>query len=158
MASTLPVVDSGWMHQGHHYIAYAVMISSLVLRMASLIASCMGPTWGPSGADRTQVGPMLAPWTLISGMISQHVNTLRPRQNIELFAITFANVFSWIKVCEFWLISHLSWFLTVQLAIFSHWFRLWLGTHQATSQYLNHWWKIFWRIYASLGLNECTNA
>ena len=24
----------------------------------------MGPTWGPSGADRSQVGPMLAPWTL----------------------------------------------------------------------------------------------
>ena len=27
----------------------------------------MGPAWGPSGADRTQVGPMLAPWTLLSG-------------------------------------------------------------------------------------------
>ena len=28
----------------------------------------MGPTWGPSGADRTHVGPMLLPWTLLSGM------------------------------------------------------------------------------------------
>ena len=27
----------------------------------------MGPAWGPSGADRTQVGPMLAPWTLLTG-------------------------------------------------------------------------------------------
>ena len=27
----------------------------------------MGPTWGPSGTDRTQVGPMLAPWTLLCG-------------------------------------------------------------------------------------------
>ena len=27
----------------------------------------MGPTWGPRGTDRTQVGPMLAPWTLLSG-------------------------------------------------------------------------------------------
>ena len=27
----------------------------------TLIARFMGPTWGPSGADRTQVGPMLAP-------------------------------------------------------------------------------------------------
>ena len=26
----------------------------------------MGPSWGPSGADRTQMGPMLAPWTLLS--------------------------------------------------------------------------------------------
>ena len=34
----------------------------------SLIARFIGPTWGPSGADRTQVGPMLAPWTLLSGM------------------------------------------------------------------------------------------
>ena len=32
----------------------------------ALIARFVGPTWGPSGADRTQVGPMLAPWTLLS--------------------------------------------------------------------------------------------
>ena len=30
----------------------------------TLITRFMGPTWGPSGADRTRVGPMLAPWTL----------------------------------------------------------------------------------------------
>ena len=35
----------------------------------SLIASFTGPTWGPSGADRTQVGPMLAPWTLLFGIV-----------------------------------------------------------------------------------------
>ena len=34
----------------------------------SLIARFMGPTWGPPGADRTQVGPMWATWTLLSGM------------------------------------------------------------------------------------------
>ena len=33
----------------------------------TLIARFMEPTWGPSGANRTQVGPMLAPWTLLSG-------------------------------------------------------------------------------------------
>ena len=27
----------------------------------------MGPTWGPPGATRAQVGPMLATWTLLSG-------------------------------------------------------------------------------------------
>ena len=31
------------------------------------IARFMEPPWGPSGAHRTQVGPMLAPWTLLSG-------------------------------------------------------------------------------------------
>ena len=35
--------------------------------MNTLIAMFMGPTWGPSGADRAQVGPVLAPWTLLSG-------------------------------------------------------------------------------------------
>ena len=30
----------------------------------------MGPTWGPSEAGRTQMGPMSAPWTLLSGMLS----------------------------------------------------------------------------------------
>ena len=34
----------------------------------SLIARFMGPTLGPSGADRTRVGRMLAPWTLLSGI------------------------------------------------------------------------------------------
>ena len=33
-----------------------------------LIARFMGPTWGPSGANRTQMGPMLASWTLLSRM------------------------------------------------------------------------------------------
>ena len=36
---------------------------------ATQIANFMGPTWGPSGANRTQVGPMLAPWTLLSGKV-----------------------------------------------------------------------------------------
>ena len=33
-----------------------------------LIARFMGPTWGPSGAYTTQAGPMLVPWTLLSGI------------------------------------------------------------------------------------------
>ena len=37
------------------------------LMIVAQIARLMGPTWGPSGADRTQVGPILAPWTLLSG-------------------------------------------------------------------------------------------
>ena len=31
------------------------------------IARFMGPTWGPTGSCRPQMGPMLAPWTLLSG-------------------------------------------------------------------------------------------
>ena len=32
----------------------------------SQIARFMRPTWGPPGAARTQVSPILAPWTLLS--------------------------------------------------------------------------------------------
>ena len=32
------------------------------------IAKFMGPTWGPYGAARTQVRPMLVRWTLLSGV------------------------------------------------------------------------------------------
>ena len=41
-------------------------------QMSTLIARFIGPTWGPSGADRTQVGPMLAPRTLLSGKVRVH--------------------------------------------------------------------------------------
>ena len=40
----------------------------LISYVDSLIVRFMGPTWGPFGADRTRVGPMLAPWTLLSGL------------------------------------------------------------------------------------------
>ena len=36
------------------------------ITLDTLIARFMGPTWGPSGADRTQVGPMLVPRVLLS--------------------------------------------------------------------------------------------
>ena len=35
---------------------------------------------------------------------------------------------------------HWSLFIRVQLTIFRHWFRWWLGTKQVTSHYLNQWW------------------
>ena len=45
----------------------------------SLIARFMGPTWGPSGADRTQVGPMLIPWILLSGLYWIPTKSLDPK-------------------------------------------------------------------------------
>ena len=33
----------------------------------SQIAKFMGPTWGPPGSCRPQMGPVLAPWTLLWG-------------------------------------------------------------------------------------------
>ena len=36
--------------------------------LGQLIARLMGPTWGPPGNCWPQMGPMLAPWTLLLGM------------------------------------------------------------------------------------------
>ena len=65
---------------------------------------------------------------------------------------TFSSAFSWMKIYKFRLGFHWSLFLRVQLTIFQNWFRQWLGAVQATSHYLNQWWLVYWRIYASLGL------
>ena len=50
-----------------YYVPVFVLDSFLIHYVHTLIARFMGPTWCPSGADRTQVGPMLAKWTLLSG-------------------------------------------------------------------------------------------
>ena len=70
------------------------------------------------------------------------------------FLMTFSNTFSWMKTYEFRLRFHWSLFSRVQLTIFQHWFRWWLGADQATSHYLNKWWLVYWRIRTSLRLNE----
>ena len=51
-------------HIGRTLAAYYLVMCG---KYSTLIARFMGPTWGPSGADRTEVGPMLVPWTLLSG-------------------------------------------------------------------------------------------
>ena len=52
------------------YVQYQKSIIKFICKLIQilpLIARLMGPKWCPSGADRAQVGPMLAPWTLLSG-------------------------------------------------------------------------------------------
>ena len=67
---------------------------------------------------------------------------------------TFSSAFCRTKMFELRWNFHWNLFLWVQLTIFQHWFRQWLGADQATSHYLNQWWLDYWRIYASFGLNE----
>ena len=71
-----------------------------------------------------------------------------------IFQTTFSSAFLWMKMYEFRRIFHWSLFLRFQLTILHHWFRLWLGAVQATRYYINQWWLIYWRIYASFGPNE----
>ena len=81
-------------------------------------------------------------------------STLRPRQNGRHFPEDILNGFSWTKMYEFRIKFHWNLFLGVQLTIFQHRCKWWLGADLATSHYLNQWWLFYWRIYASLGLSE----
>ena len=47
--------------KGHYSTVHKMYISQ--------IAKFMGPTWSQPGSCRPQMGPMLAPWTLLSGMV-----------------------------------------------------------------------------------------
>ena len=89
--------------------------------------------------------------------MSIELNTLKLRQDgrhLPFSQTTFSNAFSWMKIFEFRLKFHWSLFLMVQLTIFQHWFRYWLGAAQSTSYCLNQWCLVCRRVYASLGLNE----
>ena len=44
------------------------IVHKLILMIPFLIARFTGPTWGTSRAGRTEVGPILAPWALLSGL------------------------------------------------------------------------------------------
>ena len=48
---------------------YLYTPSSDLNSVIPLRARFMGPTWGPLGANRTQVGPMRATWTLFFGTL-----------------------------------------------------------------------------------------
>ena len=62
-------MGSSWAGSAH------VWMRTVKLASASLIARFMGPTWGPSGSDKTLVGPMLAPWTLLSGICISRISS-----------------------------------------------------------------------------------
>ena len=86
-SAACPTVISGF-HQrsalpdnfeGIHYAFYskrssiAESVSLYDVIMPSQIVKFMGPTWGPPGSYRPQMGPILAPWTLLSGYLCRWI-------------------------------------------------------------------------------------
>ena len=63
----LPLLDRICWKMPHRTIYYCS--GSYIWALISLIARFLEPTWSPSGADRSQVGPMMAPWSLLSGLL-----------------------------------------------------------------------------------------
>ena len=78
----MPVMD--WKSRVSRYSP--ILLNGYGFWYISQIAKFMGPTWGPPGSCRPQMGPMLAPLTLLSGVsgdIGIHLmdSLLRPRPN-----------------------------------------------------------------------------
>ena len=127
---------------GHIYCRYIVTICC-----PSLIARFMGPTWGPSGADRTQVGHMLVPWFWDDTVIVRRAGLLWSQQDFEwrwsvpLFKcltvlefsfilfdlcllITFFNfIMNYVPIVTFWIFTyHKIWILSIMFCfIWSYW-------------------------------------
>ena len=85
------------------------------------------------------------------------VNTLKPRQNgrhfaDDMFKCIFLNENVWIPI-------EISLKFVPKCSINNNpaLFQIMVWRRQATSRYLNQWWLVHWRIYASLGLNELTD-
>ena len=79
-------------------------------------------------------------WYWAISIFVVRLTTFRRRQNDRRFQTIFAKTFSWLRMYEFRSRFHWSLFLRVQLTIFHHWLRQWLGAGQATSHCLNQWW------------------
>ena len=60
------IVRSRTNKTGHVQLARSVCV---MIKVIAQIARFMWPTWGPPGTYRPQMGPTLAPWTLLSGCI-----------------------------------------------------------------------------------------
>ena len=76
---------------------------------------------GPSGADRTQVGPMLAPWTLLSGYGCHWRNLMH-----ELLMYSPSNSICKVyKTCSWYSLPKL-WYLYFIHLKWIHWFTFWI--------------------------------
>ena len=67
--------ELSWVTTRRFFVTGTVITPYVKKVIDTLIARFMGPTWGPSGADGTQVGPMLVPWTLLSGIYWIHLTS-----------------------------------------------------------------------------------
>ena len=94
-------------------------------------------------------------WTTLFVVWGWGLLTHRGRDKVAaVFQTALSNVYSWMKMYVLRLRFHWNLFLRFVLIIFQHWFRYWLDADQATNHYMNQWWLVYWRIYASPGLNE----
>ena len=62
----------------------------------------MGPTWGPPGSCRPQMGPMLAPWTLLSVYIFIYMLWQNQLWNVYWINFSQEKSVNSLTRCSFW--------------------------------------------------------
>ena len=84
-------------------------LRALNLQYASQIAKFMGPTWGPPWSCQPQMGPVMAPWTLLSWLLNISYrrwiifSLLTCMQYIGPYVFSWSILFWWL-----WIVSDCS--------------------------------------------------
>ena len=109
-----------WLQLNKHYprliVPLALNVSNMItmridLKITPKIATFMGPTWGPPGSCRPQMGPILTPWTLLWGALLATLNirfrwhgmclTLQKLERGLLVKWLYYTCFGFIFICNF---------------------------------------------------------
>ena len=98
--------------------------------LRSQIARFLGATWGPPGSCRPQLGPILAPWTLLSGALSQNSHHIVD----DVFKYIFLN--ENLRILEANLLEFVSKNPIDNTYVLAN---------QVESHYLNQWWHSLYR-------------
>ena len=86
-------------HGGKQVITQSLMFFGITTQ----IAKFMGPAWGPPGSCRPQMGPMLAPWTLLSGRPQNLHHMLCNWVHNDLICVYLYHVYDASELCViFW--------------------------------------------------------
>ena len=94
-----------------------IMMIMMIMMIITIIINNENDEDDDDGADRTQVGPMLAPWTLLSGSTLEE-SVMQPDNGQHWKA------FSWNTLFIFWINFRWSLFLGMTLTVSQHWFTL----------------------------------
>ena len=102
--------------------------------LRSLIARFMRPKWGPSGAGRTHMGLILAPWTLLSGVSPGYYMDIIPAITS---AITYVKHPTTLSTTFYW--RPVTWSITWSMIyVISHGIWIRLSPNLIISFYGNH--------------------
>ena len=93
----------------------------------------MGPTWGPPGANRTQVAPILAPWTLLPGMyFDQFLRSVTICVKKTIFLREFIQLFSSLQISNLSPECHYDWLIYL---LKNRWKMIHYWNHSAVQYY-----------------------